>query len=169
MGMVFRGVVVIVSHVCPFPQTHGNRRRILSFLRWLKARGFQVAFVLQPTDADHPRHYSELRDAVDELVVVSEREPPWVTLISLGDRVCRKLARVPQAIRRRLRGWLKRGDGASSEAAVTAKPLPTDMDTLCWYQTRRAVARLVRLRKPSVLISEYALFSRCFEGVPTGV
>src|SRR5216684_8305894 len=62
--------VLVISHLCPFPTTHGNRSRLLTLLSWLKERGFRVRFILQPLDVDDGRGIPDLRALVHQLVVV---------------------------------------------------------------------------------------------------
>src|SRR6266850_1349749 len=94
-----RPLVVIVSHFCPFPVIHGNGSRLVALLRWLKASGFRVSYILQPINADDDGGVRRLRDAVDRLEVIpsphqSARMTPTVK------RICGRVARalLPAAI-----------------------------------------------------------------------
>jgi glycosyltransferase involved in cell wall biosynthesis len=135
--------IVVVSHVCPAPETHGNRRRIAALLRWLRERGFRVVFVLQSLDVDGSEAVDALRRLVDEVVVVSPN-PPRLRLSdvlrSLGRRVIR----------------------------ATGGSRATSVDAWCWPETPRAVAQAVRRTRAKAVISEYVLCSRCLENLPPG-
>ena len=169
-GALWRSTVIIVSHVCPFPLTHGNRRRILSLLQWLRQKGFRTILVLQPTDVDHPRHLLRLKNVVDELVVVSADDFGHAARRYLVTQARRAAAAVlPAPIHSRLRGWLRRAHSHDPMSPTAAMPPLADMDGLCWRQTCHAVTRQVRRSKPAVVISEYAFFSRCFEDMPADI
>jgi len=135
---------VVVAYYCPFPTTHGNRRRLLRLLSWLRNRGFKTVLVLQPVDVDDPELLPKLADIVDHHVVV--------------DRPRRRTVRARLASLRhprRLAGALVRRD--------------RDMDDFCWPTTLAAVEEVVRAHHPLVVLSEYAFFSKAFERLPSHV
>jgi glycosyltransferase involved in cell wall biosynthesis len=143
MALMRSRTVVVVSHVCPFPTTQGNRRRIRGLLEWLKGQGFKVVYVLQPLDVDGPEGIERLRRAVDRVVVVSS-----TSLLERSRSLAAKL-------RRLLRGqWRERGLPAG------------DIDAWCWPATSRAVERTSARYEPAAVIAIYVLFSRCFERLP---
>src|SRR5262249_23431011 len=145
---------IVVAHVCPFPKNKGNAARILCFLEWLRSKGFRVTFVLQPLDVEDPSAIPQLNTVADHVIVVQADD--WVTR-------ARRLLSLPARIARRLRSVLR-----PPKPPVSCR-LPsgsTDLDDLCWPATIRAVAAAARRRRPDIVISEFAFFSRCFVGLP---
>ena len=148
--------VVIVAHFCPFPAVHGNRSRFVGLLEWFRANGIAVTFILQPLDVEGSDGLTQLRPLVDRLEVV---RAPGVgqRLATWGRRGLRSLARVVgrEAVRH------NRGSG---EVGADGH-----IDRWCWPATSRAVERAVRRDRPIAVIAEYALLSRCLEGLPDTV
>lgn len=166
--------VVVVSHLCPFPPVHGNRSRFVGLLEWFRASGIAVTFVLQPIDVEDGEGLSCLRDLVDRLEVVrphgaGRRAAAWAT------RGCVGLARaiLPNAPRR-LVGRVLRGTRAQPpplrhEEGTGDVGGDGHIDRWCWPATCRAVERVVRRDRPMAVFAEYALLSKCFEGLPPNV
>ncbi len=146
--------VLFVSHVCPFPPIQGNRRRILTFLDWFRARGFRIVFVLQPLDLDGADWIAVLRQAVDHLIVVWPETPVQGSQTLVTPNRTRQL-------KTRLRHLVLGTPVDSKIDGVT-------VDAWCWPGTYRAVQRAVRRYRPSVVLSEYVMFSRCLEAAPRG-
>jgi glycosyltransferase involved in cell wall biosynthesis len=136
--------IVIVSHICPVPETQGNRRRLATLLRWLRDRGFRLVFVLQPLDWDGPVALPALAELVDEVIVVSRKS----------------------RARRLLDGLKSLGRRAAD--GPDGFP-PGSVDAWCWSATCRAVREAVTRTHAVAVISVYVLFSRCLENLPTGV
>ena len=129
---------LVVGHFCPFPAAHGNRRRLLSFFAWLRARGLKIVFVLQPMDVDHASSIGDLADVVDHYIVTREPSRPMSSF----------LRRLPIL-------WRFKGSPSNGR----------DVDRVCWPTTVAAVESAVRIHKPLVLISEYPFFSTVFRGL----
>lgn len=133
---------LVVGHICPIPPTQGNRRRLLGIFAWLRARGWRVVFVLQPTFVDDPSCLEDLSKVVDHCIVTSPPSRPWSSF----------LATLP--VLWRLNRWSWGAD---------------DMDRVCWPTTVAALRSAVRLHDPLVVISEYGCFTRVFPVLPARV
>ena len=163
-----RPSIVLVAHFCPFPPTHGNRRRLLTLIRWLKGRGFALTFVLQPMDVEDPRGLAQLEAEVDRLEIVPAPSGDW------GPRSLRLAARVargvlPRRVAAGLREYVirQRTSGREVEETWSADGIGGDrhIDRWCWPATSRRVNRAVRRDRPIAVIAEYALLSKCFEAI----
>src|SRR5262245_55806357 len=86
-----RATIVIVSHFCPFPVLHGNGRRLVAMLRWLRSNGYCVTYVLQALEVDKSG-IPMLAAAVDRLKIVPA---PFesVSFTRLLKRVTRRVAK----------------------------------------------------------------------------
>jgi len=75
-------VVVVVSHVMPYPPRAGNEIRIHRYIRWLEARGHQVICVACPLGGEE-RDDEALRLAADHIsnLVYCERDGRVVTAV----------------------------------------------------------------------------------------
>lgn len=156
--------VLVISHVCPFPTTHGNRSRLLTLLSWLKERGFRVRFILQPLDVDDGRGIPDLRALVHQLVVVPTRRAG-------GNAVGKAFQAVKDHLlpsRRRLTSRRPRGAEQTprkhGEGRAHGAPQP-DVDDWCWDATCHEVQRASRSCRLFAVFSEYVLFSKCLEVV----
>jgi len=140
--------VIVIAHVCPFPKNKGNAARLLCFLEWLRSKGWRLTFVLQPLDVDYPQFIPQLTSVVDELIVVPKDD--------FVERMHRAMS-LPARIGRRLLSTL----------LPSRRPTNyTDVDAQCWPATIRAVSATARRRRPDMVLSEYAFFSRCFASLP---
>lgn len=164
--------VVIVAHLCPFPPVHGNRSRLVGLLEWFRANGIAVTFILQPLDVEAGDGLSRLRDLVDRLEVVKadgvrQSATAWAKSRWVG------LARaiVAEGSKRLVGRMLRRGNGGGTGVREEwgAGDGQGHIDRWCWPATSRAVERAVRTERPIAVLAEYALLSRCFEGVPSSV
>lgn len=154
-----RGVIVVVSHLCPFPTIHGNRSRFVALLTWLKNQGFQLSYILQPVDVDGPDGVRRLRELVDRLEVVP---PPREE-----GRIKEFLRRAGRRVEMKLRpGQLGRWLLDHPFKWVHASDGDGHIDQWCWAATRKAVQREVKAVRPIAVMSEYALLSRSLENVP---
>ena len=163
--------IVVVSHFCPFPAVHWNRSRLLALLRWLRAQGLQITFVLQPLDVDDRSGISRLAEVVDRLDVV-QVHPRGARIRQVVRRIGARMVRVvfPREAANSLRQvfWLRRPSGPEIWGT---EDLGGDgsIDRWCWPATCRAVVRAVRRDRPIAVMTEYALLSKCLEGVPGSV
>src|SRR4030095_3387836 len=166
-----RPTVILISHFCPYPATHGNRRRLVSWLAWLRAQGFRVRYIFQVLDLEEDSALRALADSVDRLDVI--RSPFQGRGLDLPVRrvasrmVRRLLPKASADVLRRLfdcspssgpRGIRK---GATRELAEDPH-----IDRWCWPTTLEIVRRAIDEEHPVAVITEYALLSRCLEDVP---
>src|SRR4030095_10255324 len=167
-----RPTVILISHFCPYPATHGNRRRLVSWLAWLRAQGFRVRYIFQVLDLEEDSALRDLADAVDRLDVIrSPFQGPGLGLSVrrvAGRMVRRLLPKASADILRRLFDrspssgpGVIRGSWANAEAAENPH-----IDRWCWPTTREMVRRGSDEEHPVAVITEYALLSRCLEDVP---
>jgi glycosyltransferase involved in cell wall biosynthesis len=166
---VTRPTIIVVSHLCPFPTVHGNRRRFVSLLEWLKGRGFSITYVLQPIDVDDEEGIAKLRQLVDRLEIVSG---PYGRVAGSLIRYCSRVANqlLPGRVAACLRNLVARGRqfGARMQRTGAREDIVGDrhIDTWCWPTTCHAVHRVVKRDHPLAVITEYALLSKCLELVP---
>lgn len=166
--------VVIVAHFCPFPAVHGNRSRFVGLLEWFRANGIAVTFILQPLDVEGADGLAQLRPLVDRLEVVRARGIGR-TLATRSRRGLQRLARLvvpewPRRLARRILGnGLAGGEPARERWGSGDVGGDGHIDRWCWPATSRAVERAVRRDRPIAVIAEYALLSRCLEGLPDTV
>jgi glycosyltransferase involved in cell wall biosynthesis len=165
--------VVIISHICPFPPVHGNRTRFIGLLAWLKKRGFAITFILQPLDVDGDRGVQELGRMVDRLDVVPRPAPSRSLLRSIQGAVgSLAQALLPDPIADRLRRVARTTTSGGSRSGDQRADLAVggrDIDDWCWPTTCEAVRRAVDREQPLAVIAEYALLSKCLEGLPATV
>ena len=163
--------IVIVSHFCPFPTVHGNRSRLVSLLKWLQGRGFCITYILEPLDVDNSVGLASLRELVDRLEVV--RAPHLrggVATSIIGS--CARLARalLPGSVANALRDVVRRARHHKANVTATCGTGDTagdgQIDRWCWSDTCQSVRRAVRRDRPVAVITEYALLSKCLEGLP---
>lgn len=156
--------VLVISHVCPFPATHGNRSRLLALLSWLRERGFRTTFILQPLDVDDGSGIARLRKTVDTLVVVPR--PPDERHVATT--AFRALKRLLFAATLRLTGTRQRSTAETPRRNRDGRADPPpgqDVDEWCWDATCDEVERVSRSCRPFAVFSEYVLLSRCLEVV----
>ncbi len=169
-----RPCVVIVAHFCPFPPVHGNRSRLVALLKWFRARGIATTFILQPLDVEDAAGLSSLRELVDRLEVVQPRGAAQTAILRIAD-VSLAVARavVPPRPRRALLHFLRRGNSPAEapRAQWGSGDVGGDahIDRWCWPATCRAVHRAVRRDRPVAVLAEYALLSKCLQGLPPSV
>jgi len=168
MARLERPAIVVVSHICPFPPIHGNRSRLVALLRWLKSNGFRVTYVLQPLDLDESSDIPALASIVHHLEIV--RAPhERLRILSLLRRTAGRVAKwvLPDPVVARMRRFLEHSQ-PSNPTVMERWGTGGDrhIDRWCWPGTCKAVRRLVEETRPTAIIAEYALLSKCFEEVP---
>jgi glycosyltransferase involved in cell wall biosynthesis len=91
--------ILVLSNTPFAPPTAGNRRRIHDMLRWLRARGAQVAMLMLPAEDRAEWDVPAMRAALDDVAIAEEIPPPRPPR---PERVLRRLVpRLPH----RLDGW----------------------------------------------------------------
>ena len=104
MAGIDRQVILVVSHLCPFPAIHGNRSRLIALLTWLKSKGFRVSYILQPLDVDEAVGLQKLRALVDRLEIVRRPSDGGRIKILLSDAYRRFEKKFLPG---RIAGWLR--------------------------------------------------------------
>jgi glycosyltransferase involved in cell wall biosynthesis len=166
-----RPTVILISHFCPYPAIHGNRRRLVSWLAWLRAQGFRVRYIFQVLDLEEDSALRDLADAVDRLDVI--RSPFQGRHLGLSvRRVAGTMVRrlLPKASADVLRRLFDRspssGPRGTREWATRELAEDPHIDRWCWPATHEIVRRAIDEEHPVAVITEYALLSRCLEDVP---
>src|SRR5262249_16417980 len=167
-----RPTVILISHFCPYPATHGNRSRLVSWLAWLRAQGFRVRYILQVLDVEEDSALRDLAGAVDRLDVIrSPFQGPGLGLAvrRVAGRMVRRM--LPKASVDVLRHLFDRsrssGPTVIREWATQQLTENPHIDRWCWPTTQELVRRAIDEEHPVAVITEYALLSRCLEDVPT--
>jgi len=166
-----RPTVILISHFCPYPATHGNRSRLASWLAWLRAQGFRVRYIFQVLDLEEDRALRDLADVVDRLDVIrSPFQGPGLGLSVrrvVGKMVRRLLPKASADVLRRLFDPSpSSGPRVIREQANPELTEDPHIDRWCWPTTHEIVRRAVDEENPVAVIAEYALLSKCLEDIP---
>jgi glycosyltransferase involved in cell wall biosynthesis len=163
--------IVVVAHFCPFPSVHGNRRRLVALLKWLKSHGLSVIYILQPLDVEGRDGIAQLRTLVDRLDIVhSPHGDGWPA--ALLKRISSRLARalLPERATAYLRHLMRRNRPPADSVKETwgSGDVGGDghIDRWCWSTTCEVVHRAVKKYRPIAVIAQYALMSKCLECLP---
>lgn len=166
--------IVVVSHLCPFPSVHGNRTRLVGLLEWLRHKQFAVTFVLQPVEVEDPRGLGQLARLVDRLEIVQPHGPVSRMLAQMkqtAGSIARAVlpGRLDARLRKTTRGvrWVQ-WQARRNETTETDRN-NGHIDDWCWPTTCAVVRHAVARDKPIAVVAEYALFSKCLEGLPHDV
>ena len=171
MAGIDRQVILVVSHLCPFPAIHGNRSRLIALLTWLKSKGFRVSYILQPLDVDEAVGVQKLRALVDRLEIVRRPSDGGRIKILLSDAYRRFEKKFLPG---RIAGWLRNAFRRAEYRNPTGNETwgtgdvggDGHIDRWCWSATAEAVQRETRSNRPLAVITEYALLSKCLEKLP---
>ena len=152
--------MVVVSHFVPVPPRAGNEQRLLHLLRWLRAYGYDVVFVLnalhRPATPEAEAQLELLRREVHALEVVRARSFAGV-------------ARLPWRLRRAF--WQAHGALAALREVRQRlrSPLRRNEDDFCPPSLSRALVRVVRRWQPSVMLAEYVFMTRASAAATPGM
>jgi glycosyltransferase involved in cell wall biosynthesis len=171
MADIDRQVIVVVSHLCPFPVIHGNRSRLIALLTWLKSKGFRVSYILQPLDVDEAAGVQKLRALVDRLEIVRRPSEGGRIKIFLSEayrRFEKKFlpGRVAGTLRNAFRRAERRNPIVNETWGTGDVGGDGHIDRWCWSATAEAVQRETRTNRPLAVIAEYTLLSKCLEKLP---
>lgn len=153
-------MLLLVSHFVPVPPRAGNEQRLLHLLRWLRGRGYDVVFVLnalhRPRTPEADAQLELLRREVRALQVVRGRS--WAAV-----------ALLPWPLRRAF--WRAHGAVAALQEFRQQRRsrLRQHEDAFCPPPMLRALERLVRRWRPSVMLAEYVFMTRCFAAATPGM
>ena len=156
--------------MCPFPTIQGNSRRLVSLLEWLKGRGFSLTYVLQPNEGADSDGIAKLRELVDRLEIVGAAPASRGPAVLLK-RICARLAMLlPARIAEGLPTFVSRTRPPAERVEETSgtRDVGDDqhIDRWCWPATCPLVHRVVKRDRPVAVITEYAVLSKCLEGIP---
>jgi glycosyltransferase involved in cell wall biosynthesis len=159
--------ILVVTHLFPYPPSHGTELRIFKLLKALSAEGYRVVLVLC-TEPGCKQHLNELKQFVDAVEWV---QPAWRT----------KLGRRLPGLRRLI--WPKLKPVIRRVWSPHDIPEPADLfdvvpSTVGDERKKRAVvppqlavlvAKLARKYKPICVIAEYIFLTDCFALLTPGV
>ena len=145
--------ILIVSHVAPWPATHGNEIRLQRLILWLRSRHHRIVLILtQPHfDADQ---LSLIRSHVNRLEIASPRHP----LLCFRSRVGRFRDFLRLALPLRLRS-APAGTGAMHDLA----------DKLCPGFVTTLVQRVAEQEPIHLGLAYYAFTIQAFSGLPSAI
>jgi glycosyltransferase involved in cell wall biosynthesis len=145
--------ILIVSHVAPWPATHGNEIRLQRLILWLRSRQHRIVLILTQPHFD-PAQLSLIRSKVDRLEVASFRHP----LLCFRSRFGRFRDFLRQALPLRLR---------SSPAGVGA--MHDLADQLCPGYVTTLVQRVAEQESIGLGLAYYAFTIKAFAGLPSAI
>lgn len=153
-------VVLVISHVVPFPPAAGNEIRILKLLQWLKSRGFHPVLLL-----NHDALPNDQRSALEEVVgTVHFIRDDFAALPPTPKR----LPSVRAALAHVVPEWF-----AYRWFFGTTKKKRLRSDGIKAYLADRRLVQLTRYladrHRPVAVIAEYIFATPCLDVVPRGV
>ena len=129
--------ILMVTHVVPYPPAAGNEIRIYNLLSWFHKRGYFVSLVIRPLgDIEISNEcVLGLKDIVDDLHIYDNRVVPSI----------------------RLEKYKYDLDKDLPDAEINGI-----QDGFCpeWFAIE--VAKIISMRQPHVIISQYVFMSRIF-------
>jgi glycosyltransferase involved in cell wall biosynthesis len=152
--------ILVVTHLFPYPPSHGTELRIFKLLQGLKSEGYRVVLVLceAPDDRQRLKKLKQFVDAVDWV------RPAWRT------RLGRRLPRLRGLIWPKLkplicRVWTQREfPGPHDLFEVIPSTVGDDRKKKAVAPALLSVrvAKLARKYKPVCVIAEYIFLTNCF-------
>jgi glycosyltransferase involved in cell wall biosynthesis len=142
--------LICVSHVAPWPATHGNEIRLQRLLLWLRQRNYRIILVLTQPHFDSEQE-ALIRSHVDRLEIASPQHP----LLQYRSRrqKLKSLLRIPFTF---LRRPASAQSGAMQEFA----------DRICPPYVNTLVRRLAEQEPADVFLAYYAFTLQAFVGLP---
>ena len=142
--------ILCVSHVAPWPATHGNEIRLQRLLLWLRMRSYRIILVLtQPHFAVEQQ--ALIRSHVDRLEIASPRHP----LLQYHSR--------RQKLMRLLRNLFA---GPRRPAPAKSGAMQKLADEICPPYVNTLVRRLAEQESIDVLLAYYAFTIQAFADLP---
>lgn len=142
--------ILCVSHVAPWPASHGNELRLKRLLTWLRMQSHRVVLVLTSSQAA-AGHEDVIRNNVDRLEIVHPSHPllrPRTAAARCGTVLRRLRARVQGA---------RPASGPESLQQLADRICPQDVTTL--------VTRLAAEEHVDVYYAYYAFTVQAFGGI----
>jgi glycosyltransferase involved in cell wall biosynthesis len=157
-------VILLISHVVPYPPAAGNEIRILKLVNWLKSRGFRIVMLLNHEPLS-PEQRIALENAVGTVHFVGDDYGPEFSWVAMRRHPYRRLKEV--LARLVLHSFLYRGlffagkqkklDSAKVKASLASDRLI------------RVTSHLCENYRPLAVIAEYIFAAPCLDVVPRGV
>jgi glycosyltransferase involved in cell wall biosynthesis len=159
--------ILVVTHLFPYPPSHGTELRILKLLQGLKSEGYRVVLVLCTAPGDRQR-LNELKQFVDGVAWV---RPAWRT------RLGRRLPRLKHLIWPQLKPlirpvWTPRdfpGPDDLFDAIPSTVGDERKKKAVAPPRLSVLVAKLARKYQPVCVIAEYIFLTNCFALLQPGV
>jgi glycosyltransferase involved in cell wall biosynthesis len=148
-----RPTILCVSHVAPWPASHGNEIRLQRLLLWLRNQNWRIILVLTNQSIE-PAQLELIRSNVDHLVLARPRHP---LIEQKGRRY--KIKRFLQIV------WPAR---RRHFVSVNGK-MQVLADQLCPAHVNSIVRRLALQEKIDIYFAYYAFTIQAFNGLPKKV
>jgi glycosyltransferase involved in cell wall biosynthesis len=157
-------VILLISHVVPYPPAAGNEIRILKMVNWLKSRGFRIVMLLNHEPLATEQRI-DLENAVGKVHFVGD---DYGDQFYWAARKCRPYRRFKEVLARVhpdscLYRWLfyvgRQKELDSDRVKASLAP-----DRLI-----RVTSHLCERYSPFAVIAEYIFASPCLDVVPRGV
>jgi len=157
-------LIIVISPLPLFPMEGGGGARILSYMRYLRQRGFAIELV---TVRHEGRYVSAAEAEVDRLWIAR----PELRKTRLRDRLRHHGRRLPSPVRGVLRTGVQ-GFERILKPRATEEPVPqhkSNLDRARNTMLDTYAARIIQQRKPCAVITTYAWTTRVFDGISDDV
>ena len=158
--------IFVVTHLFPYPPSHGTELRILKLMKGLKAMGYQVVLVL----GEEPGDRESLAQLHNFLAAVHWPSVSWRT------RMGRRFPRLRRIVWENVKPLLPSARMAARSASGRLyEQIPSGAGDA---RTKRAVippelvflvSKLARRYQPIAVITEYIFLTDCFALLPPGI
>ena len=144
------GTILCVSHVAPWPATHGNEIRLQRLLLWLRQRNYRIILVLTQPHFDAEQQ-ALIRSHVDRLEIASPQHP----LLQYRTR------------RQKLNSLLRYlFAGPRRPAPTQSGAMQKFANEICPPCVNKLVRRLAEQEPIDVFLAYYAFTIHAFAGLP---
>lgn len=147
---IHAGTLLCVSHVAPWPATHGNEIRLQRLLLWLRRRNYRIILVLTQPHVDTEQQ-ALIRSHVDRLEIASPQHP----LLQYRSRL--------QRVRQLLGHALGRSRRASPSQSDSMQEFA---NRICPPYVNTLIRCLVEQEPVDVFLAYYAFTLHAFAGLP---
>lgn len=158
-------MILVATHLIPFPPARGVELRILNLMKWLHSEGYRVILVTAAESIDATA-LAELRNVT---YAVHWMKPALRTRIGIRFPFLRKM--IWETSKRLLRD--REVDREQmAEVHTPGFAAPGDFRTkraLCPERLIGLVGKLARKYEVSAVIAEYVFLTPCFSAVPPGI
>jgi glycosyltransferase involved in cell wall biosynthesis len=157
-------VVLLISHVVPYPPAAGNEIRILKMVNWLKSRGFRIVMLLNHEPLSTEQRI-DLENAVGTVHFVGDDYGAEFSWVATKRYLYRRLKEI--LAHEHFDSFLHKLRFCASKQ----KRLDSD-DVKAFFASDRLIrmtSHLCENYRPSAVIAEYIFAAPCLDVVPRGV